>query len=186
MNVALPVFVPAFLKAFHRIFIFCFLTPGKTWQQEFVIKYCAFFVARGVLYCISVFSGVAGYIWYSSSEEKNVIFFVSEFVNPFVFGAFSENVLLMLICRIAVRFHISDFWTVFFLGLLFGGLHIFVNDDISYVNAIFYFWIMTGMYLNWHRSKNAFLIILLFHGLWNFNATILFLIFGKFFEYWLG
>ncbi|MBR7782073.1 hypothetical protein [Undibacterium luofuense] len=185
MKIALPVFVFSFLKEFHRIFTFCFLMPGKTWQQEFAIKYCVYSVVQGVLHCIFVFGGVSVDMWQFAFEERNLLFFLRELIPPFIGGAFVENVLLMLVCRFAVRFHIRDFWTVFLWGLLFGGLHI-IEHNISYIHSIFSFWIMTGMYLSWYRSKNAFLIILLFHGLWNFNVTVFLMLFGRFFEYWVG
>jgi hypothetical protein len=184
MKIALPVFVFSFLREFHRIFTFCFLMPGKTWQQEFIVKYSTFSVFAGIWHCIFVFGGAAVNLWQFAFEVKNLLFFIHELISPFI-SAFAENVLLMLVCRVALRLHIPDFWTVFFWGLLFGGFHI-IEYGIFYIHSIIAFWIMTGMYLSWGRSRKAFLIILLFHGAWNFNEFFLLTLFGRFFEYWVG
>lgn len=185
MKFALMVFMADFFKKFQHIFIFCFLTPGKNWRQEFILKFCVLGVIYGILEFFCILGDIPNSLGNMAFKILDMQFFIRQFINPFVFGACLENVLLMWICRLAIRFHVPDFWTVFIWGLFFGGLHVLVKD-IESIGAVPFFWVITGMYLSWYRSKNAFLIILLFHGLWNFNAYILLMLFGRFFEYWAG
>jgi hypothetical protein len=176
---------PIFLKNFSIFLFFCFLTPGKNWQQEFILKFCVLSIIYGILEFFCILGDIPNGLGDMAFKIVDMQFFIRQFIKPFVFGACLENVLLMWICRLAIRFHVPDFWTFFIWGLFFGGLHVLVKD-IDSISAIPFFWVITGMDLSWYRSKNSFLIIILFHGLWNFNASIFLMLFGRFFEYWFS
>ncbi len=182
MNISLPALLLDLPKTLRRFFIFCFLTPGQNWRQECVIKFCVIGVIQMLQHYISAV--LAPPDLFSSHEVREASYYFRRTIGSGLIAPLIENTLLMLVCRLAIRFRIPDFWTVLVWGLLFGSLHMAVNNPGAFT-PILSFWVMTGLYLNWYKSKYAFLIIWLYHGLWNLNVFVCMELFIMFFEYWL-
>ena len=147
-----------------------FLTPGRRWYTESIIKFCVLFVLTyGIGFSFFILGDFSDPNILSDSNEAggesrstNLLGFVMLVViSPLI-----ENALMVLYCRLCKFFRLHELLICLSFGFLFSGLHILLFGWLG-VHAIFSFALQAGIYLNWYQSVNAYLRTVCFHALWN-------------------
>lgn len=138
---------------------YCLIIPGRTCGTEFLIKFiCEFFVVLFVLCLMGLIREDVSLV----SERIFRLILIEVLIAPLL-----ENAVMIVFCRISLRYKIFPIWICLSWGILFGFVHVFERESLWASVTIISFAIQAGMYLNWYQTKNAYLITVLYHALHN-------------------
>ncbi len=143
---------------------YCLITPGRTCGTEFLIKFiCEFFVLLFVI-CMMCLIRFETRLPQVSTDSLKIL---KSIIKGGVVAPLLENAVMLVFCRIGLRFKIPPIWISLSWGVLFGYVHVFQRESFLASVTIISFAIQAGMYLNWYQTRNAYLITVLYHALNN-------------------